>query len=53
MLLIKVEIRAAMNHQLIHLVERARIEQQIEALPGSELALFVLLINAVLSCIVM
>lgn len=37
---------AAVNHELVHLVERAMIDKQIDALTRRELALFVLLSDA-------
>lgn len=39
-----------MNHELIHLVERAGVEQKIDALTRGQLALLVLLSDALGSC---
>lgn len=45
-LLIEVKVVTAVNHELVHLVERALIDEQIDALTRRELALLVLLSDA-------
>ena len=46
MLLVHAELGRAVDHELIHLFERARIEQDIEALASGELPAGVLSFDA-------
>ena len=46
LLLVQPKIRRPVGHQLAHLLERARIEQELKALAGSQFALAMLCFNA-------